>query len=212
MESFLRKKETSTYLLFIISMIFIVQYYLPGFALDSLVSPIGNWSVVFSATAMGLGLINLTAGSLKKIQKRGKEWYFDVWLIFIMFLTAALGGIFGVRNESYLWIFNNIYQQLSPTLFGFAYLYMCTVAVLTFRVTNWDSALLMIGGVLVMFGNIPFLQVYTGIFVLIKDWIFASPARGVFTAFRISMALGFVLIGIRTILGIERGYLGAEEV
>ena len=210
--SLLRRREVSGYLLFIVSMIFIVQYYLPGFdPLDSMISILGNWSVIFSAIAMGLGLINLAMHSVKKIQKRGKEWYFDAWLLFIMLLIVVLGGIGGIKNESYLWIFNNIYQQLSPTFFGFAYLYMCSVAVLSFRVKNWDSALLMIGGILIMVGNIPFVQVYTGAFVSMKDWIFAVPARGVFTAFRISMALGFVLIGIRTLLGIERGYLGAEE-
>ena len=210
--SLLRRREISVYLLFIISMIFIVQYYLPGFVpLDSLISILGNWAVVFSAIAMGLGLLNLALHSVRKIQKRTKEWYFDAWLLFIMFLIVILGGIGGTKDERYLWIFNNIYQQLSPTFFGFAYLYMCSVAVLTFRVATLDAALLMIGGILVMIGNIPFVQVYTGAFVSTKDWIFAIPARGVFTAFRISMALGYVLIGIRTLLGIERGYLGVEE-
>jgi len=208
----LRKREISVYLLFITSMVFIVQYYLPGFdPLDSLISLLGNWAVVFSAMAMGLGLLNLATNSVRKIQKRSKEWYFDAWLLFIMLLVLVLGGIGGAKDERYLWIFNNVYQQLSPTFFGFAYLYMCSVAVLTFRVANWETALLMLGGVLVMIGNIPFIQVYTGAFVSLKDWIFAIPSRGVFTAFRISMALGFVLIGIRTLLGIERGYMGAEE-
>ncbi|MCS7363927.1 MAG: hypothetical protein NDF54_00615 [archaeon GB-1867-035] len=210
--SVLRKREIPMAIIFIISMIFVVQYYVKGVEpLDTLTNTLGNWAIIFSALAMGIGLINLIIIHGRKVMDRKGEWYFDAWLILIMLVTFGLGAIGGTEDPYYSFIFNNVYQALSPTLFSFAYLYMCTIAVQAFRVMNWDAGLLMLAGVLTMIANIPMVQVQTGLFVELKNWIFAVPARGVFTAFRISLALGFVLIGIRVILGVERGYLGVEE-
>jgi len=92
-----------------------------------------------------------------------------------------------------------------------AYLWMCSVAVVAFRVKNRDAAFLMLGGLLSLIGNIPMVQVYTNVFFDAKTWALNIPVRGVGSALRISLALGLVLVGIRTWLGIDTSYVALES-
>jgi hypothetical protein len=207
----LKSKELSIGIMFAISVLYIFEYFIKGVEpLSNLAKVLGNWMIVISAIAMGLGLMNLTMIHLKNIiQKKGNIFY-SGYTIFIMLITFILGAYGGSDFPPYQWIFNNMYQAVGPVFFSFSFLYMCAAAVRAFRVSSADASLLLIAGFIVMLGNTPVVTTFFGSLPPLKDWIFAVPSRGVWTAFRISVALGLVLIGIRTIMGVEKSYIGEE--
>jgi hypothetical protein len=86
--------------------------------------------------------------------------------------------------------------------------YMAYGAYKVLRARNFEAGLLFITAVLVILGNTPiFPATYPGFFYM-REWIFGPIVSGAYRGVRIGIGMGAVVLGIRTLLGMETGYLG----
>lgn len=206
-----RKKELSIGLLFITSMFYLIKYQISGFTLlDQTVSILGNWVIIISAMAMGLGMFNLFMVHTRRYIQRREGYLYGLLTIVTMIITFGVALYGGIDFPIYKWIFSYLYTPGGQAFFGISFLYTCAAAYTAFRFKTIDSTMLIISGFIGMLANTPLIVNYWSGFIDIKNWITNVPAGGTFTAFKISIALGFVLISIRTIVGIEKAYLGQE--
>ena len=208
MSNVLRSTKFAAGIVFIVASTFIVEYFFPNPSLTFSTQQLGNWAIVFSAYAMGYGLFTLLVRHGSNVIKSGGKNLFSLWLLIVLITTVALGLRGGVNDPGYRWMFDYVYTGLGATLYSFAFLYLCSAAVRVLRFRTIEESLLSIAAVIVLLGNTPLFATYTTIFMDIEAWIFSVPSRGVYTAFNISVAIGMVLIGLRTMTGIERGWLG----
>jgi hypothetical protein len=195
---------------FIIGVIAVLDYYTTIEAVTTF-TIIKNWGVVVQAFALGLGAVNLLRVHGRRISERkGNEWLFSAWLLAMMFTFIIFGlwrGQFDT-DPTYLWLYNAIFLPLGSTMYSSLAFYMAYGSYKVLRARNLEAALLFITAVLVIIGNTPIFPATLPAFFHIREWIFTAIVGGSYRGIRIGVGIGAVVLGIRTLLGMETGYLG----
>jgi len=196
---------------FIVGVIAVLDYYTTLESVTATFTVIKNWGVVLQAFALGLGAVNLFRVHGKRVSERTREdWMFSGWLLLMLVLFVVVGLITGQydASTSYQWIYNALYLPLGATMYSSLAFYMAYGAYKVLRARNFEAALLFITAVLVIIGNTPiFPATYPGFFHM-REWIFGPIVSGAYRGIRIGVGIGAVILGIRTLVGLETGYLG----
>lgn len=196
---------------FIVGVIAVLDYYTTLESVTATFTVIKNWGVVLQAFALGLGAVNLFRVHGKRVSERTREdWIFSGWLLLMLVLFVVVGLVTGQydASTSYQWIYNALYLPLGATMYSSLAFYMAYGAYKVLRARNFEAALLFITAVLVIIGNTPiFPATYPGFFHM-REWIFGPIVSGAYRGIRIGVGIGAVILGIRTLVGLETGYLG----
>jgi len=196
---------------FIVGVIAVLDYYTTLESVTATFTVIKNWGVVLQAFALGLGAVNLFRVHGKRLSERTREdWMFSGWLLLMLVLFVVVGLVTGQydASTSYQWIYNALYLPLGATMYSSLAFYMAYGAYKVLRARNFEAALLFITAVLVIIGNTPiFPATYPGFFHM-REWIFGPIVSGAYRGIRIGVGIGAVILGIRTLVGLETGYLG----
>ena len=205
------KRDIPLAITFIIGVIAIGDYYTGIQLVTDTFNIIKNWGIVLQGFALGLGAVNLFRVHGKRVtEQRGNDWYFSAWLLFMLAVFIVLGLITGQyeQGEMYSWLYNAIYLPLGSTMYSSLAFYMAYGAYKVLRARNFDAALLFVTAVLVIIGNTPmFPAIYPGFFHM-REWIFGPIVSGAYRGVRIGIGIAAVVLGIKTLLGMETGYLG----
>ena len=205
------KRDIPLAITFIIGVIAIGDYYTGIQLVTDTFNVIKNWGIVLQGFALGLGAVNLFRVHGKRVtQQRGNDWYFSAWLLFMLAVFIVLGLVTGQfeQGETYSWLYNAIYLPLGSTMYSSLAFYMAYGAYKVLRARNFDAALLFVTAFLVILGNTPmFPAIYPGFFHM-REWIFGPIVSGAYRGVRIGIGIGAVVLGIKTLLGMETGYLG----
>ncbi|MFP3952015.1 MAG: hypothetical protein ACLFVP_07770 [Candidatus Bathyarchaeia archaeon] len=206
------KRDIPLVITFLVGIIAVLDYYTVIPAVTDTFTVIKNWGVVLQAFALGLGAVNLLRVHGRRISERrgAYEWLFSVWLLLMMFLFVAIGLGTGKFDASpiYSWIYDATYLPLGSTMYSSLAFYMAYGAYKVLRARNFQAALLFITAVLVIFGNTPIFPAMFPAFFYTREWIFNTIVGGAYRGIRIGVGIGAVILGIRTLLGLESGYLG----
>ena len=100
---------------------------------------------------------------------------------------------------------------LGATMYASLCFYMAAGAYKVLRARNLGVALLLASAFLVIMGNTPLFPAILPVFADIRNRIFETFVVGSYRAIRIGVGLGGVALGIRTIFGMETGYLGRRR-
>jgi hypothetical protein len=125
-------------------------------------------------------------------------------LVWGLFLSA---GRF-TADPTYTYWFSNLYVPLDATIFSMLAFYIASAAYRAFRVRTAEATVLLVSAVLVMMGRAPIGPAVWKEFTPITSWIMAVPNTAGMRGIIIGVALGVLSMGIRVLLGRERGYLG----
>lgn len=196
---------------FLVGVIAVLDYYTTLESVTATFTVIKNWGVVLQAFALGLGAVNLFRVHGKRLSERTRDdWIFSGWLLLMLVLFVVVGLGTGQYDASttYQWIYNALYLPLGATMYSSLAFYMAYGSYKVLRARNFEAALLFITAVLVIIGNTPiFPATYPGFFHL-REWIFGPIVSGAYRGIRIGVGIGAVILGIRTLVGLETGYLG----
>jgi len=91
--------------------------------------------------------------------------------------------------------------------------FITSAAFRAFRARNIEASLVLVAGTIMVLSNSPVIANYIPIVKDIGLWIREIPNMATFRAVMIGAALGSIALAVRTLMGIERGYLrgGGEE-
>lgn len=196
---------------FIIGMVMVLEYYVVSPELIAVAEEINTWRVILFACVY-LGTINLLRLHGRRVTRRVEgQWYFSAWTIFLIVAYTVLGLYFGVASKNYRWMMDNVNVPLGATMYASLCFYMAAGAYRVLRARNLGVALLLSAAVLVIIGNTPLFPAYFPVFGQIRSWIFSVFVTGSYRAVRIGVGLGGVALGIRTLFGLETGYLGRRR-
>lgn len=206
------KRDIPLAITFIVGVIAIGDYYTGIEAVTQTFNVIKNWGIVLQGFALGLGAVNLFRVHGKRVTERreGTDWVYSAVLLVMLAVHIVIGLVTGQyeQGETYNWLYNSIYLPISSTMYSSLAFYMAYGAYKVLRARNFDAALLFITAVLVIIGNTPmFPAIYPGFFHM-REWIFGPIVSGAYRGVRIGIGIGAVVLGIKTLIGMETGYLG----
>jgi hypothetical protein len=195
---------------FIIGVIAVLDYYTNIQLFIDTFTIIKNWGVVLRAFALGLGAVNLLRVHGRRITEQRGEWYFSAWLLAMMFIFIIIGLMTGQyeAGATYSWLYNAIYLPLGATMYSSLAFYMAYGAYKVLRARSFEAGLLFVTAVLVILGNTPIFPAMFPGFFYTREWIFGPIVGGAYRGIRIGVGMGAVVLGIRTLIGLETGYLG----
>lgn len=206
----------------VVGITFIVQFFVPHRPFSSLQNLFTDWVQIIVAFAIWLGALNLMKVSGDTVYRRAEHWPYSV-IVIVSFLATCVIGFFlsgGTRFQEsgtpFDWVYMNIYNPLSATMFAMLAFFVASASYRAFRARNREATLLLLAGFLVMLGRVPVGDSLTSFLPEgyrlsnLADWIMNVPNKAGQRAIMIGIALGIVSASLRLILGIERSHLGGE--
>lgn len=170
-----------------------------------------QYSVLFAAFAMILGSANLIRVSANKIRIKREHWQYNYVLIVAIVGYTLLGLTAGTKSPSYLFLYNNVYVPAQATIISFMAFWLASACYRAFRARNAHAVILLISGVTVMLGKIGIGSLIWKALPGMAGWIQNVPQSAVMRSLGVGIAIGMLGIGLRTIVGIERGFLGGGD-
>jgi len=196
---------------FIVGMVMVLEYYTVSPEIIAIAEQVNTWRVILGACVY-LGTINLLRLHGRRVTRKTEgQWYFSAWTIFLIVSYAILGLYFGVASKNYRWLIDNVTVPLGATMYASLCFYMAAGAYRVLRARNLGVALLLASAFIVIMGNTPLFPAAFPVFAEIRNKIFETFVVGSYRAVRIGVGLGGVALGIRTLFGLETGYLGRRR-
>lgn len=222
---------------FIVGLIVISSEFIPHRPFSLINENLENWFLIISGFAIILGQLSLIRVNSSKVAERVENWKFYLAglvsfavmvLCGILWGTQDANGLLGggeaivgkLGSKPFEYLFNNIYQHLSATMFALLAFFIASAAYRAFIVRSFESSLLMIAAVVVMLGRTSIGTSFTAWLPQqwkflhlpnLTDFIMNYPNNAAQRAILISAALGIVGSSLRILLGIERSYLGGGD-
>ncbi len=197
---------------FVAGIILFIDYFLRVPYVPSVAGMLLDFGIVIAAFALGLGAANLVMIHGRHIRKRTpRQWYFSAWMFIVMIVFIVIGVSFSMNSPMYIWLFDNTLTAVSTTIYSLLAFFIASGAYRAFRFRTKEGAVLLISGIITMLGNIPLIvSMYPGS-SLLSGWIMDVVTMAGLRAILIGASVGTVILGIRTFLGRERGYMGGRE-
>jgi len=174
---------------------------------------------VIVATAGVIGLIVLLRHHGVNVSRRGKYWKYSTitiigvitYLIVAVYGVAIQGRYLMVASEPVSWVYNQLYAHMDATIFSLLAFFIASAAYRAFRLRSLEASVLLLVGALMLLGRAPIGGVMWEGFPNIATWLLNVPNSAGMRAITIGIAIGAILLAIRQLMGVERGYLGPER-
>ena len=196
----------------VVALILIAEYFFNAQILTDISSLIQGWVVIIATMALGVGAVNLFIVHGRRIVNRSRLWYLSIWLLLVMFTTSLLGIAVTTGGTEYRWLYDNVYLTAYNAVWTLLTFSSVSAAYRAFRVKNLQSTVLFIVTLLVFLKAAPIGEVLWPGFPVIGSWILDVPTMGSFRGIWIGIAIGAIILALRTILGMERGWLGGKTM
>jgi hypothetical protein len=207
--SIIMKKSVPIALVFLTSMIFILEYFVFPAELKETVTMLQNWGIILTAFTLGFGAVNMFMFHGKQVSRRTKgQWPYSLWLLITLIIFTLVGVIRGATSTEYSWIYNASYFALSATVYSSLGFYMTSGIYRALRAKNAESVILLIVGLIILARNAPALAAQFPILVTMDSWLSSVPTTSAQRGIMIGAALGAIALGLRTMIGRETGFLG----
>lgn len=226
------KSTVPTLIATIVGVVLIVAFFVP--ATQSWSETAVDWFNILAGVAFILGGGNLLKVQLETISSRRPGWGYALVILvsFAIMLTVGLlkigvppaeqypnhpwSGEYDAPASAFGWIFENVYNPLTSTMFALLAFYVASAAFRAFRAKNIEAMLLLGTAFVVLLGNTAIARLTDGIpdslSFLRLDQVVANTmsyiTTGAFRAITIGIAIGVAATALRVLLGIDRPYLG----
>ena len=211
MSETLYKIKIPIYLTGILGLLMIIEFFFPvPKEVVSLNITLRSFVSVISAAALILGTVILTIAHLRKLQRQQEGWYYSIFYVVGLLATTGL-GLISVRNESFLWIYNNMSAPIGAALYSLTAFYITSAAYRVFRARNWSSAVLLVCGFVVLLMLVPIGAIILPPVIPIGEWIRSYPSSAGFRGMIVGTSLGIMGLGVRVFAGRQKEHLGIRE-
>jgi len=200
----------------ILTAVFCLFQFLPYFivvpALESASKEFVDWDAVMETFALFIGFITLLMLHGRIVAKKGEGWQWSAWILVTMVVYTIIGlpikslGL-GKGQPIFEAIRMYVLTPLSSAMYAILGFYIASAAYRAFRARTPEAAVLLISGTIVMLANAPIGTTIWPGFANLKDWIFDVPNMATMRGVVIGSALGALALGVRVLMGKERGYL-----
>jgi hypothetical protein len=196
------KRSVATAIAISVGLFVLLDFFVQNAFIGTLKFVFVRWAIIVAAFAMVLGFFNVLIVHLNKILRFKQGWFYSIFLVLTMMVVLLLGLIEGPQGSLTSRIFQYVLFPLQATIFSLLAFFVASAAYRAFRLRSWESALLVITGVIVLLGQVPLWGALTSF----KEWILGVPSMAGARGILLGVALGTVATGLRVLLGIDRPY------
>jgi hypothetical protein len=169
-----------------------------------------SFVTVITAAALMLGVVILTISHVRTISQKKSQWYYSIFYIISLLITTGF-GLISARNETFLWIYNNMTSPIGAALYSLTAFYITSAAYRVFRARNWSAAVLLICGFTVLMMLIPIGAIIFPPVVPIGEWLRSYPSSAGFRGMIMGTSLGIMGLSVRVFTGRQKEHLGIRE-
>lgn len=218
MSNVLKRIEIPIALTIIATLLQVIPYYFDLAPVQTVANQVQTMVLIIVACATFVGVISILQVHGKRIQRQSEGWYYS-GIVVIGTVIMALTGLplqefgLGTNNAIFNYIFTNAMTPLGGTMYSIIAFFITSAAFRAFRAKNVESSIVLVAGTLMVMSNAPLFVNAFGPFADIGLWIRNVPNMATMRSVTIGAALGAIALAVRTLMGIERGYLrgGGEE-
>jgi len=210
--SWYRRIEIPIILTAVFCLFQLVPYFIVVPAWESASKEFVDWDSIMETFALFIGFITLLILHGRIVTKQGKGWQWSAWILVTMVGYTIIGlpiNSLGLGKGQPLFEAIRMYvlTPLSSAMYAILGFYIASAAYRAFRARTPEAAVLLISGTIVMLANAPIGTTIWPGFANLKDWIFDVPNMATMRGVVIGSALGALALGVRVLMGKERGYL-----
>ena len=153
---------------------------------------------------------------LRRIIIRKDKWYGEplnsAVLLGTIIIGVVSGLVLGLSSNIYNFYFTymNVVGTTALNSIGYVF-FVLTASYRAFRMKSTESTLLFIACVIAAIGSVSLGGILFPPIVPLKNWLTEVPTKAGSAGIIIAAAFGEVLLGLRTMIGKERGALVAPE-
>jgi len=215
------KREVPLFITAAAGLLIILSFFVPHQIVSVPADFLQQTALILRAFGFVLGGVNVLLVNFDAIYKRQPGWIYKVVLVVTLIATVVIGAVEGRGflnpGTSSKWIYDNLYANMSATMFALLAFFIASAAFRAFRIRTLEAGLLAVAAIIVMLGRVPLSNLLTAWLPewarlqALQEWILNVPQNASKRAILMGAALGVMATGLRVILGIERTYLSGEE-
>jgi len=174
-----------------------------------------TWSTLIATISGFLGAIVFLAYHVPKVTTRSDapiqhQWLYSLSSVSIMVIFIAVGLLFGYNSPQYQWLYGTWYGPVSGLLNAVTAFFALSAIYRSFRVRNLESLFLVVPALIILLYDAPIGVTLFPPIGPISEYIFAYIGPSAFRGFIVAASAGTLILSIRTVLGLEKGYLAQE--
>lgn len=204
------KMQLPIFLTALFGILMIIEHYIPmPQQVTSMNITLRSFVTIVSAAALILGVVLLTISHLNSISDRRRGWHYSIIYLIALVITSIL-GILSVRNDSFLWIYDNMTAPIGAALYSLTAFYITSAAYRVFRARNWSAATLLVTAFIILTMLIPIGAVILPPAAPLGEWLRSVPSSAGYRGMIIGTSLGIIGLGIRVYTGRQKEHLGVR--
>jgi hypothetical protein len=210
------RRQIPLALTFIVGIIITANWFIDIGPLNDLSNTITNFNTVMVAFMMGFAGVNILMIHTRRIQKNMSQGnmldvFFSVLLLGSLIIWIAIGIFMGRTSDTYQWLYTNFNLPLSSTAYAATLFYLASATYRVIRARSTETTILVVVSIVVIMGNMPMFVTYIPALMTVKNWLAEVVVTAAYRAITIGVGLGGILMGVRTLLAMETGFLGGTE-
>jgi hypothetical protein len=189
----------------------ITSFYFVSPQSDAIFKEMSLWSVNITTFTLFVGLIAIFSRYYNNIKRRGENWEFQIYSVVVIIVWVIMGLMYGMYSNFYQTAYLSTKLTLHIAILGQLIFFVVSATYRTFRMRTFRTAVIAISALLMIAFNAPWLSTPFPVVDRIGFWLMNNPQMAASRAMVITGGIGGVVLGIRILLGIERGALRATE-
>lgn len=174
-----------------------------------------TWSTLIITISGFLGMIVFLAYHVPKITSKShapleNQWLYSLSSVSIMSIFIIIGLVFGYNSDQYQWLYGTWYGPVSGLLNAVTAFFALSAIYRSFRVRNVEGLFLVVPALIILLYDAPIGVTLFPPIGPISEYIFSVIGPAAFRGFIVAASAGTLILSIRTVLGLERGYLAPQ--
>jgi hypothetical protein len=216
------KDKLPLIIVFAMGLIAFVHEFVPHPISADLRESVTTWFKIVGGFGLFIGAYSLLHMHITRIRRRQAGWAYSSFVFIGAAVTIAAGmwnGGYGPLATSpdtdpgswFSWIYANIQIPCGATIYSLLAFFIASAAYRSFRAKSFESAMLLLAAVIVMFGRVPVSEMISSKFAQASDFLMSCPNLAAKRGIMLGIALGAIAQSVRILFGLERSYLGSGD-
>jgi len=199
-----------TRILIIVGMLSVLaSWYLVSPQADAVANELQIWNMNITTFTLFVGLATIFARYFRSVMNRAQYWPYQLYAMILIVGWIIFGMSTGIYSDLYQTAFLSTKITLHVAILGQLVFFMISAAYRLFRMRTFRTALFALSAMVVAACNAPWLLAPFPQVDKIGYWLLNNPSMAGGRALLLTGGIGGVVLGVRLLLGLERGALRA---
>lgn len=189
----------------------LVSWYFVSPQVDAIANELNIWNMNIYTFTLFVGIITIFSRYIRGVQERNPQWPYMVYAMVLIVFWVIFGTYTGIYSDIYQTAFLSTKITLHIAILGQLIFFMTSAAYRLFRMRTLRTAFFAICAMSIVALNAPWLLGPFPVVDKISFWLLNNPSMAGSRALMLTGGIGGIVLGIRLLLGLEKGALRATE-